>query len=121
MRRLTPALVARKLEASGAPKSATLIRVAITGARMTGAKSAGPQTTSTSYPIRAFATRTTRTQIAGTIVEQADRIVAVLGTSLPGGIVPLEKDSITVEGVTTKIVSVERDPWSAVYTCLTRR
>ncbi|HSN29508.1 MAG TPA: hypothetical protein VLT45_24640 [Kofleriaceae bacterium] len=119
MPRLTPALVARKLEASGAVKPATLVRLT-PGTRTPGALSAGTNPTSTSYPCRGFATRTTRTTINGTLVEASDRVIALLAASLQGQ-VPRDGDQVTIESVTTRIVAVERDPFAAVYTCLTRK
>lgn len=112
-----PKLVARKLRAVSKP--ATLIKVT-DGTRDPANLSAGTQPTSVSYGCRAFASRTTREKIAGTLVEQGDRLVAVLAATIASGQVPTTKDRLTFGGTTRSIVSVENDPFEAVYLCLTR-
>jgi hypothetical protein len=112
-----PRLVARKLRAVSKP--ATLVKVT-SGARTPGALSGGTNPTSASYGCRAFASTTKREKINGTLVEEGDRIVAVLAATIASGQVPTTKDKLTFGGTTRPIVSVENDPFEAIYLCLTR-
>lgn len=91
------------------------------GGRTPGNESGGRSQTTTSYPGRGFVPKKTATKIGGTLVEQNDRIVAVLGASLASGIYPTTKDKMAIDGETLRIMGVETEAAKAVYTCLCRK
>ena len=111
--------VAKGLKAAGMTKPATLIKVTA-GTRTPGAISAGTNPTETSFKCRGLVQRATLSKIGGTLVEKGDRVIVLLGATIAGKQVPTSKDKITIEGVTSRIIAVDRDPASAAYTCLTR-
>ena len=56
-----------------------------------------------------------------TIVQTSDRVVVLFGATISGGkVTPAIGNKITIEGTTTNIVDIERDPAGATYNCLTR-
>ena len=76
-------------------KSATLIKVT-PGTRTPGAISAGTNPTTTSYPCSGWIALLTERDIPGTEITQQDRKLAILGGTLPAGIVPLPQDKVTM-------------------------
>ena len=61
-----------------------------------------------------------RELLGASTVQVGDRVVLLLGGSL-GSSVPKVGDQITIEGVTSRVIDVERDPAAATYACLTRK
>lgn len=112
--------VARGLRKAGMTLPATLIKVTA-GTRTPGAISAGTNPTETSHKARGFVPKKTAKKIGGTIVEENDRIVALLGATLASGVVPTSKDKLTIDGETLRVMAVETDAAKAVYTCLCRK
>lgn len=104
------------LKQAGMYKSATLIK-STAGSRTVGAETSGTNPTTTSYACEGFVT-TKLTKVAGTLVEQSDRVVVLLGDSL--SVTPATRDRITIESKTQNIVAIDRDPASATYVCLCR-
>jgi len=95
----------------------------VPGTRTPGALTAGTNSTETSSTVKGFVdVHKGRHVVAedGTLVERGDRVVAILGGTLPTGTVPKVNDKVTAEGTTLRIVHVERDPAGAVYECAVR-
>lgn len=111
--------VADAVVGAGASKPATLIKITYQG-RDPANLAAGRRPVETPYKAQGLVPRTTYTAVAGTLVQQGDRIVLLLGATIAGGQVPKKNDKITIEGVTSRIESVDRDAASAAYVCLTR-
>lgn len=60
-------------------------------------------------------------EIDGTLIQDGDRKVLILGASLPTGIVPKADDTISIESfVGLRVVQVMRDPAAATYECQVR-
>lgn len=112
-------LVANGLKAAKMTKPATLIKV-VEGTRNPVAVSAGRNPTEVSYSARGLVATTKLTRVGATLIETGDRLVLLLGATIKGGAVPAVTDKITIEGITTRIIDIDRDPASAAYLCLTR-
>lgn len=91
------------------------------GTRSAADPTAGNNPTETTHSGRGFVDSYKAERIDGTIIQQGDRKVLILAGTLPAGVVPQVNDRITIEGETLTVVSVERDPASATYTCQARR
>lgn len=103
------------LPAAGVTESATLVR-SIAGTRTPGSLASGTNPTTTSYACKGFVSNEKHEKIGETLVERTDRIVCILGASLP--VTPLSTDKITIDGVTQRIIDLEGTP--ALWTCLCR-
>ncbi len=104
------------------------------GVRVPTAQNAGTNPTSVDYPCKGFVKSFDATQIDGTLVKSEDRVIAILGGTLPAGVVPGTNDKIAIEdppgsGITAtfRIVGgkdgrgVSTDPDGAVYRCHARK
>lgn len=100
-------------------KPATLI-VVTPGTRTTGRVSAGTNPTTTNVKARGLVVQWTKKRVNQTEVTTTDRVVMLLGALIAGRVVPKVNDQVTIEGVTSTIVDIERDPAAATYVCLTR-
>jgi len=60
--------------------------------------------------------------INGTLVHVNDKVIIILGDSLPAGVIPIAGDIIFAEGKAHTIANegVVRDPAAATYTCRTK-
>lgn len=106
--------------ASGLPQ-ATLRKPAysaIDPADPTGA----PSVSYRSYPCRGFEDSADDVRRSGTAVRAGERVVLLIGDTLPTGIRPAPGDRITILGETLEIVGdgVSADPARATYTCVCR-
>lgn len=79
----------------------------------------GTQPTTTNYTVKGFVDDYKERQIDGTIIQEGDQKITLLGGSL-GSIVPKPNDKITAETRTKTIIDVERDPAGATYLCQVR-
>lgn len=82
----------------GAPigvKPLTLVKVT-PGTRTPGAISAGTNPTTTSYPGNGWIKQLTARDLPGTEITVNDRKLAILGGSLPAGVVPAPQDKVTM-------------------------
>lgn len=111
-------LVAKGLKGAKLDKAATLI-VVTSGTRMPGAIASGTNPTTSSVTCRGLVVQWKRALLNATTVQVGDRVVMLLGATLSGS-VPKVGDKITIEGSTTRVIDIERDPASATYSCLTR-
>ena len=57
-------------------------------------------------------------RIDGTIVKVGDRVVTILGATIP--VEPEPNDEVTIEGRKWRIIRVARDPAGATYDCQVR-
>lgn len=111
--------VGTALKRAGMTKVATLIVVSA-GTRTPGAVSGGTHPTTTNVGARGLVRNWTRKYLNGTEVQATDRVIMLFAALIAGGVVPKVGDRITIEGATTTILDIDRDPASAVYNCLTR-
>ena len=111
--------VGKALKSAGMAKAATLI-VVTKGTRTPGDLAAGTNPTEASVDARGLVITWKRALLGATAVQVSDRVVMLLGAMIAGGAVPKVGDKITIEGVTGRILDVERDAASATYSCLTR-
>lgn len=110
-------LIARKMRRVSKP--AVLIKVTA-GTRTAGSPAGGTNPTEASYAARGWVTTTRKEKIGGTLVEQNDRVVALLGATIASAQVPTTKDKLTILSKTQRIVGVDVDLANAVYVCLCR-
>lgn len=122
MPKLLSGFIAKQLAKNLGPqvKAATLIKVT-NGTRTPGAVSGGLSPTEASYAARGFVDTYNATLVDGTTIRQDDRKVSLLGASIAGSQVPAAGDKVTIEGATYRVITVERDPDGAVYTCQGRK
>lgn len=98
--------------------SASLLKAAST-MRIPGQASGGTNPTETTYACKGFVSTKRKTKIGGTLVEQTDRVVCLMGATLT--VEPAARDRVTIGGLTTRVIDVEVDAAGAVWTLLTRR
>lgn len=110
--------IAKAMRQAKLDKPATLI-VVTNGTPTDGALSAGSNPTETSVRCRGLVKTWKRVMLGGTLVQAGDRVALLLGATL-GAAAPKIGDKITIEGVTSRVIDIERDPASATYACLTR-
>lgn len=73
-----------------------------------------------SYSCRGVVIDYTEHQIDNFIIKRGDRMVLLLGGTLPTNVVPTVNYKIEIEGARYVIVHVSRDPAAASYTCQVR-
>lgn len=100
---------------AGLTESATLIR-SVPGARTAGALASGTNPTTTSYPCKGFVDHEKHERVGDTLVESTDRIVCILGASLP--VKPSANDKVNIDGKTQPVIDFEGTP--AMWTLLLR-
>ena len=98
---------------------ATLIKVA-SGTRTVGQLTGGTNPTTASYACRGFTDTLDRNRLEGTLAEDGDVLVALIGDSIASGQVPHPGDRIVISGTTYNVISVSTDPALAVYNCVGR-
>lgn len=105
---------------------AVLIKVS-PGTRTPGAVSGGTNPTVLSYPVQGIPASTAPLFRAGTLIQDTNRVIRIIGVTLPPGVVPVPGDQITMEGKTSTIVNsdggknaVQRDAASCTYLCQCR-
>lgn len=106
------------LKPAGLTKPATL-HVTSPGTRAIGSLTSGTSPTYTAQPARGLVTQWRRERLGATLVQASDRVILLLGATL-AGIEPKVGDAVTIEGVTTRVLDVDRDPAGATFTMLTR-
>lgn len=77
-------------------RTATLIRVT-PGTRTPGAAASGTNPTTVSYPCRGLIAAYDAKAIQAGLVHSDDRMITLIGGSLPAGIVPRKTDAITIQ------------------------
>jgi len=93
------------------------------GARVPGSLTSGPTIVETTYSCRGFIDMYSDSEVDGTVVQQGDRKVSLLGDTISAGqVVPETGDQITIEGETFEIIGpIGRDPDAALYECQCRK
>jgi hypothetical protein len=112
--------VASALKGAGMTNPATLI-VVTPGTRAPDAASGGTNPTTENVKARGLVIAWKRQRINATDIQVGDRVVMLLGATIAGGAIPKVGDKITIEGVTSRIIDIERDAAGATYSCLTRK
>jgi len=99
--------------------AATLTKIT-PGTRTPGSLTAGTQPTTTDYAAEGFIDSKNRKDIAGTLIENGDVVVVLIGNSIASAAVPEVGDKVTIEGAAYWIKALDRDPDAATYTMLAR-
>lgn len=107
------------LKRAGMTKPATLTKVT-QGTRTPGAVSAGANPTTTTHTAHGFVEDWRALYLGATTVQVGDRVVLLLAATIAGGVEPRPGDRVTIEGVTSRVIDVARDPATATYALLTR-
>ena len=90
-------------------------------ARTAGSLTSGRSTSYRGYTCRGILEAYDDTRFGGiTETKAGDRVILILGDTLPRGVVPTVDDRMEAEGSTFSIVGVSRDPDAATYTCIVR-
>lgn len=110
--------VAKGLIKAKMTRPAVLV-VVTAGTRTPGALTAGTNPTETSVQCKGLVITWKRALLGATLVAVGDRVVMLLGQTL-GTAAPKPGDKITIEGVTSRVIDISRDPAAATYSCLTR-
>ncbi len=113
-----PKRFAAAMRLAGATKAARLI-VVTQGAINPSDVTAGAVVTETTVRCRGLVVSWTRSRFQGTDVQAGDRVVHLIATTLRGS-VPKISDRVTIEGVTGRIINLDRDGAAAVWICLVR-
>lgn len=95
----------------------TLIKVT-KGTRTAGNLTGGTNPTTTQHSARGFIDKLDRNRIEGTLVEEADSQVNLVGDSIAGGVRPSPGDRILIRGTTYNVLSVDVDPADALFECI---
>lgn len=108
-------MVDKNIQLAGGVLNGTLTKVSNTN--LTPGALTGPRNpTSASHPVRGFVEKRTTKRRAGTLIEEGGEFVSILGNSLPSGVEPGSGDTVTMEGVTYKVIKLEeRDPAGALF------
>lgn len=92
----------------------------VTAGTRTGNLTGGTNPTETDSDCKAFIDSQNRESIGGTLVEDGDIIVVVIGDTITPTAVPESEDKFTIEGAKYQIKAVDRDPAAATYTLMLR-
>ena len=98
--------------------NAVLIKAA-SGTR-TGNLTGGTNPVDTSYSCKGFIDTQNRKSVGGTLIQDGDIVIILIGDSIENGAVPVGEDKVTIEGGTYRIKMIDRDPAAATYTLLCR-
>lgn len=97
--------------------AATLTKV-VSGTRTPGSLTGGTNPTETGYAAQGFIDSKNRKNIGGTLVENGDLMIVLIGDSIASNQVPEVGDKVTIEGSSYWIKALDRDPDAAAYTLL---
>jgi hypothetical protein len=93
----------------------------LTPGTRTGNLTGGTNPTETDYTCEGFVDSQNKENIGGTLVEDGDVQVVLVGDSISGGsVAPITGDRVTIEGTKYNIRGLDRDPAAATYTLLCR-
>jgi len=110
-------IVADAVASAGGVLDATLTKVTPT-TREPGNQAGGTQPTAVAYACKGFIAENSKGHAPGTMTRRAQLEVVLLGATINGGAtVPEPGDRVAIEGKTFAIVSIDRDPAAATYTC----
>jgi len=106
-----PKVVASALD--GASVAATLV-VVTQGTRNASDLGGGLQPTTANVACRGFVDEYARSERGGSNIREGDKKIVLFAATL-GSAVPKPSDSVTIEGTTYRVISVERDPAGVRY------
>lgn len=110
-------IVNDEIQKAGGVLDGTLTKHTNTG-RNPAQLSGGQQPASAEHAFKGFIDNKDQEQQGGSLTQSTGQIVAILGDSLPAGVIPETNDLIKIEGIDFTIVGVpERDPAAALYEC----
>lgn len=95
-----------------------VVLTSIVAGTRTGNLTGGTNPVETSHTCKGFIDSQNRKSIGGTLVEDGDIVVVLIGDSISPAVVPKGQDKITIEGSTYRIKGLDRDPAAATYTCV---
>lgn len=112
--------IVKQAMAAGLPKAT--LRKPNYSALDVASPTAEPSVSYRAYPCRGFEEEAAVVRRGGTAVETGQRVILLLGDTLPKGVQPEPGDRITLLGETTEIVGdgVTTDPARATYLCVVR-
>jgi hypothetical protein len=90
------------------------------GARTGGQLTGGTNPTPVGYACKGFVDVLSKNRLEGSLVEDTDVLVALVGDSIASGQVPVAGDRVTILSVEYNIIQVDVDPALAVYNCVGR-
>jgi len=90
------------------------------GARTAGQLTGGTNPTSTTHAAKGFLDNLDKNRLEGSLVEDGDVLIGIVGDSIVGGEVPRPGDRVTILGNTYNVIQVEVDPAQALYECVGR-
>lgn len=99
-------------------QAATFIKV--TPGTRTGNNTGGTNPTETNSTCKGFIDTQGKVSVDGTLVEDGDVVIVLIGDSISPAAVPESEDKVTIESVTYRIKVVDRDPAAATYTMICR-
>ena len=89
-----------------------------TAGTRTGNLTGGTNPTSTTHTCRGFIDTQDRESVGGTLVDDGEVLINLVGDSISPAAVPKGEDQITIESATYRIKKIDRDPAAAPYTCV---
>jgi len=95
----------------------TLTKV-VAGTRTPGSLTGGTNPTDTDYAAEGFIDSKNRKDVGGTLVEDGNVFVVLIGNSIASAQVPVIGDKVTIESTEYRIRALDRDPAAATYTLL---
>lgn len=84
----------------------------------TGNLTGGTNPTETDHTAEGFVDSKNKEAIGGTLVEDGDVIIVLIGDSIQDAAVPTTADKVTIESTKYHIKNLDRDPAAATYTLL---
>tara|TARA_R110000850_G_scaffold272752_2_gene408196 strand:+ start:12114 stop:12488 length:375 start_codon:yes stop_codon:yes gene_type:complete len=90
------------------------------GTRNGGQLTGGTNPTTTTHACKGFVDLLNKNRLEGSVVQDTDSLVAIIGDSIAGGAVPTAGDRVTIVGKEYNIIEVTVDPALAVYNCVGR-
>lgn len=102
------------------PTAHDAILIHFTIGTRTGNLTGGTNPTSTNHTCKGFIDSKNLKEFKGTLVEDGDVFIILIGDSISPAQVPDVSDQITIESKTYRIRVLDRDPAAATYTCLSK-
>jgi len=90
----------------------------VAGGARTGNLTGGTNPSETDKTCKGFIDSKDHERIGGTLVEDGDVVVVLIGDSIQDAAVPEVKDKVTIEGDKYNVKALDRDPAAATYTLL---
>jgi len=72
------------------------------------------------YTVKGFVDMYEARRIDDHVIQQSDRLLTILGGSLPAGILPKLEDFTTIDGEKKRIINIQVDAAKATYLCQLR-